>query len=159
MKLSAFGLCLDAAILYSAVLAFFILNPLGKDIAVLGTRSAIGRVPLAQGPNSTVVASTLQLQEFIVGTELGYYGASTPQTATFLAESEWINSFVVPYSIRSAVPHLVSTWLRNLIAAYVLYFGVGSLWSVAIYWLGGPRWFPKVSDRPTWRDFSDQMQV
>ena len=156
MKLTAFGLALDVVIVYTSCWLFFAKNPLGVDIIKHGS-SAFSRLPLRPGANTSEIATSEQWYKYVTGVELGYYG--TPQTSVFLRESAWINSIVVPRVLHTAAPHLVSTWIRNLIAAYILYFGVGSLWCAAIYWIGGRRWFPKASERPTWTDFTDQMQV
>lgn len=152
MKLPAVAVAVDAAIFVALTWGFLGYNPLGKDLVALGPVAALSRLPTRSGANATAA----DWLAFATGSERGFYAPSTPQTEDFAREGAWINSLILPRAVCAALPPVVATWLRNLVAAYALYFGVGALWCVAIYWIGGGRWFPKLSDRPSWRDLFDQ---
>ena len=157
MKIPAVALVIDVILVCTTTWAYFAFNPLGRDIARVGASVALARLPTRA--NSSEPVTLAHWYNYVAGTELGYYAQSNAASPVFLLESAWINSVILPRVVCDAIPHIVATWLRNLVAAYVLYFGVGSLWCIAIYWVGGARWFPKQSDRPSWQDLTDQMAV
>lgn len=151
-KLPAVALTVDVALIVALIWGFLGINPLGRDLVALGPSVALARLPTRSGANAT----SADWLAYLAGHELGFYATSTPQTADFAREGAWINSLILPGSVCAALPPVVATWLRNLVAAYALYFGVGALWCVAIYWVGGARWFPNPTDRPSWKDVTDQ---
>lgn len=61
----------------------------------------------------------------------------------FHEANAWINSLILPQAVLEAIPnHFLASWLRNFVAANLMYYGLGSLWCIVIYGLLRNRFFP-----------------
>eukprot|EP01138_Halocafeteria_seosinensis_P003463 gb/GECG01003539.1/.p1 GENE.gb/GECG01003539.1/~~gb/GECG01003539.1/.p1 ORF type:complete len:298 (+),score=15.64 gb/GECG01003539.1/:1-894(+) len=76
----------------------------------------------------------------------------------FIAFDKWKNDVLLPQFAVEMLPHFFASWARNLIAATLLYHGVGLIWSLWIYVLNGKKYFPK-NDIPTLSTIWQQMKV
>jgi lathosterol oxidase len=97
---------------------------------------------------------------YLLDADCGADAASRPEAAYFLAADAWKNSLLLPRWLRSALPHVLASWLRNMLAGWVLYFGVGGAWAAVIYWLRAEACFPRgAASMPSWAAMRAQMAV
>lgn len=87
-------------------------------------------LPIEPEPNSTIAPSPI----------------SDP-LLYFVEETSWYNDLVlgplVPHHLRSKIPHIAQTWLRNYIAGLLLYFCSGGFWCLYIYHWKKHVYFPE----------------
>ena len=151
------GYALDVALLATTVY-LFASNPLVADNRAHGF-AAVKALPFG-APGSNATATTLSpVASFFVGSNLGAYAASNPLQAAFHDTDAWINSLCLPAAVRTALPHIAAVWLRNLLLGWALYYIVGIVWSVWIYWAFGAHFFPDAEDKPSWESMFIQMRV
>lgn len=103
--------------------------------------------------------------DYFLGSDLGSAkNNADPMLRGFYELNEWKNSLLLPASVRAKVPHVVAIWLRNYVAIHFVYFGVGFLWSLVIYWWKVDQFFPKdpktgLRNWPSWESIRAQMWV
>ena len=163
MGLKAFGFTLDVALLGVAAYLFST-NPLIKDVYSHGL-AAVARLPYGGGASASAYNGTSHFAspaanawyDFIAGDNLGVY--SSPELHEFHEWDAWLNSLLLPARVCVALPHMAAVWLRNLLAGWALYYAVGGLWAVWIYWIFGAHYFPDASEMPSWDSMFIQMRV
>ena len=176
IRLSPLGFVLDGALLASvaylclpglrrlasAASGSSPLPPLSSLPTPLGV-NATGLLLPARGSSVPASAAALSAQawfNYALGSDCGADAAARPEAAYFLAANEWKNSLVLPRWLRTALPHVLATWLRNMIAGWALYFGVGGAWAAVIYGLCGARFFPRgAASMPSWTAMRAQIAV
>lgn len=97
---------------------------------------------------------------FMVDKDQGQYvHVLTPEAASFQATNVWKNELVLPSFITQSLPHMLTTWLRNMFSGWLLYFVCGSLWCWFIYRYDVKRCFPDPSLIPERADVMQQIAV
>lgn len=160
-------------------------HPGWKRVGELGLVDAVRTLPTPLNPANatgffiptdrapTVTEVTVQEWfNYVLGEDLGAGSETMPQLAYFQATNKWKNELVLPAAIRENLPHVLAIWMRNMLAGWALYFGVGGLWAWWIYRVRGEHYFPArkegapVSDdepeprtMPSWRDMRIQIGV
>ena len=85
--------------------------------------------------------------------------AATQQSVA--RQVDWLNGLIepaVPRALWRRLPRFCQCWLRNLLFAQLVYFGVGLGWAYYIYQCFGSDLFPS-QKVPAWRDMCEQMHV
>jgi len=144
-----------AAFLLSAAVAYASSSSLDVTLA---RRTAGSPVPAA-GSTTNATSS--------VGAPALFFGSPSTTSikqerlAQMYAENEWKNSLVMwilPDSVRDAMPHWTQSWFRCWVMASLLYFGLGSLWSYYCYFCYGEKLYP-AGEIPTFVACVEQMTV
>lgn len=115
-------------------------------------------IPTDRAPTAAEV-TTQEWFNYVLGEDLGSAQARYPELAQFQATNKWKNSLILPAAIRDNLPHTIAVWARNMLAGWLLYFGVGFAWAFAIYNFWGSRFFPAGLNKPAWEDMRLQMAV
>ena len=87
--------------------------------------------------------------------------AATENLRRIYGENVWKNDlvlWVLPDEWRSALPHVVQSWLRNWILATALYFVVGGVWAYYCYYCFGDSLYSP-GHIPTMKAMVEQMKV
>ena len=117
----------------------------------------------AENPGWLTPAAAVRAQEvynYVLGNDLGAGVAeASPDVAYFHAMNVWKNELLLPSALTASLPHFMATWLRNMVAGWGLFFGVGFAWSIVIYGVGGARFFPDPTNIPSMGDLLLHMRV
>jgi hypothetical protein len=106
--------------------------------------------------------SELKVQQwfnYILGEDLGSTSHQFEEVVAFQEANKWKNQLVLPSFMIKNLPHVLSIWMRNMVAGWALYFVCGGLWALWMYGVCRKRHFPKEEDVPAWEDIKLQMGV
>jgi len=167
MGLKHAGYVLDVALLG---LSAYLLSrgPLASDVLSRGPGVLATMADGAAYQTSAAAASLLsdpahrKWFDFVLGDNLGHYATLNRDAARFTELDGWLNGWVLPAWVRAAVPHMVACFLRNLLAAYVMYYALNAVWCWVIYRACRDRFFPTEAAKkeiPSWDDMLVQISV
>ena len=169
MGLRRYGHALDVALL-AACVYLFVQHPGVARVRQVGFFPALQslptRLPVTNASGVFIprdrapTAGELSAQEwfnYVLGSDLG----SSPcvEAHDFFEMNAWKNSLILPSAVRAALPHVLAIWLRNILAGWALYYIVGGLWGLWIYYFAVSYHFPKSEGMPPWEDIRQQMRV
>lgn len=115
-------------------------------------------IPTDRAPTAFEL-TTQEWFNYVLGDDLGSAAARYPELVHFQETNRWKNTLILPAAIRDNLPHTIAVWARNMLAGWLLYFGVGFAWAFAIYNFWGSRFFPAGLNKPQWEDMRLQMAV
>ena len=144
------GFCLDGVLL--AVCAFLVAQRLGSSrLWTAGVPAVLASLPSPAGNSTAAAAAPAAYFEYLLGEDLG--AGAGGEAAYFHAVNAWKNGLLLPAPVRAVLPHTAQIWARNMLAGWLLYFGVGFAWAAWIFWARGEACFPGGrATMPSWPD-------
>jgi hypothetical protein len=171
------GFALDAVII--GVVAYLIAqHPAVETVKRVGFVNALASLPtplnpnnatgffIPEGPAAAITPMHLRAQEwfnYLLDEDLGQAAVLRPdlypELKDFQEINKWKNSLILPQFMIDGLPHVLSIWMRNLLAGWALYYVTGFAWAFVMYGACKRKFYKTDEDMPSWEDMRLQMGV